>query len=179
MTTHQITLILGGVRSGKSTHAQQLAMTYARVCFIATATAGDAEMHQRIQTHQAARPSHWTTLEVPLNIPQSLGSSQEYDAILLDCLTMLTANILMQYPDGTAYPVVESRLDEEVDSLMKTIQTSSADWIIVSNEVGMGVVPPYELGRYYRDLLGRANQKIASIANHVLFMVAGIPMVIK
>jgi adenosylcobinamide kinase/adenosylcobinamide-phosphate guanylyltransferase len=179
MTAKKITLILGGVRSGKSTYAQQLASAYSKACFIATATAGDEEMRQRITTHQASRPSHWITLEAPSNVSAALLTVPHCDVILLDCLTMLTANILMQFPEGTAYPVVEARVDEEIRHLIATVQSGKADWVIVSNEVGMGVVPPYELGRFYRDLLGRANQHIASIASNVVLMVAGIPMTIK
>jgi adenosylcobinamide kinase/adenosylcobinamide-phosphate guanylyltransferase len=176
----KITFILGGARSGKSHYAQQLASQRGKnVLFIATAQAFDAEMQQRITAHQQERPQHWRTLEVPLNVSQALAHHRyPAEIILLDCLTLLVSNILLA--SGTEENVDEQRVteavDREVNELLDWVATHSADWIIVSNEVGLGLVPPYPLGRVYRDVLGRANQKIAAKAEEVFFMVAGLPL---
>lgn len=179
----KLTFILGGARSGKSHYAQQLASQRGQsVLFIATAQAFDAEMRQRIKLHQQERPQHWKTLEVPLNVSQAL-TKQFYpaDIILLDCLTLLVSNILLA--TGAEENVDEQKMteavDREVNELLDWAAMHSADWIIVSNEVGLGLVPPYPLGRVYRDVLGRANQRIAARAEEVIFMVAGLPLLLQ
>jgi len=176
-----LTLILGGARSGKSSYAQNLAGQRAgRVLYIATATAGDEEMAQRIAAHRASRPATWGTLEAPLQVAQALRAHPDpASLILLDCLTVLTSNILMTLPEDVPAGQAQAALDSELEDLLASIAAGPADWIIVSNEVGLGLVPPYPLGRLYRDLLGRANQRLAQVADEVLFMVAGLPMKLK
>jgi adenosylcobinamide kinase/adenosylcobinamide-phosphate guanylyltransferase len=177
----KLTMLLGGARSGKSTHAQRLAEQHGgRVVYLATATAEDDEMSERIVKHQQERPAGWLTREIPHNVAAALANLPvKADIVLLDCLTMLVSNVILlrvtdfDHPDESA---ASERVEAEIASLLNTIQTSSADWIIVSNEVGLGLVPPYPLGRIYRDLLGRANQQIVTYADEVYWMVAGIPV---
>jgi adenosylcobinamide kinase / adenosylcobinamide-phosphate guanylyltransferase len=176
-----ITLILGGARSGKSSYAQSLAEATGRsVTFIATAQALDEEMSGRIQKHRAERPAGWETLETPCDIA-SHGPQIKSDVVLLDCITLLISNLLMQ-------SVKDDRVDEapfmlavqkEMEGLIAATHTQNRDWFIISNEVGLGLVPVYLMGRVYRDALGWANQRLAREANTVLFMVAGIPMAVK
>jgi adenosylcobinamide kinase/adenosylcobinamide-phosphate guanylyltransferase len=175
-------LILGGVRSGKSAYAEQLAARYGtRVLYIATAEAYDDEMRDRIRRHQAGRPTTWLTLEAPLNVGSGLEQvSGEFDAFLLDCMTLLTSNVLLAHEEKPV-ETIEAAANQEIEALLAAhrSRTQSAPLIIVSNEVGMGVVPPYPLGRIYRDLLGRINQQLARNADRVILMVAGLPMELK
>ena len=177
----RLTLILGGARSGKSTFAQQLAEgRFVQVVYIATARGLDREMEARIFVHKQARPSHWVTFEIPSNVGGRLKEIPlQSGGVILDCLTMLVSNLLMDIPSDNeeldqveAFAAVQTEMDELVDA----IQGSEADWIVVSNEVGLGLVPPYPLGRLYRDLLGRANQRLAACADEVFFLIAGIPV---
>lgn len=177
----KLTFILGGARSGKSAYAEKLAREFAgQVTYIATAQALDQEMLQRVAAHRQARPAAWVTLEIPLGVGQALLAGPAVAGlVLLDCLTLLVSNLLMQVctPAGELDETAGSALvDEEIENLLRAVRLSEADFIIVSNEVGLGLVPPYPLGRAYRDLLGRANQRLASQADQVIFMVAGIPM---
>ena len=176
-----LTLILGGARSGKSSYALKLAKESGKpVTFIATAQAFDNEMSARIQKHKAERPAHWQTLELPLNIASSVSQIKS-DAVILDCVTLWATNLMMQFVkddlvDETPYL---NAIQNEIEELLAIIQNTNQNWFIVSNEVGLGLVPPYQMGRVYRDGLGWANQRIAKAADTVLFMVAGLPMTIK
>lgn len=177
----QLTFILGGARSGKSTFAENKAKKLGgRVVYIATAEAKDEEMAARIEVHKRERPSHWQTVEIPINVGQTVTSQQiDADIILLDCLTLLITNVLMavnQDPDVIDERASNTAVLAEVEELVTAVAAGNAHWIIVSNEVGLGLVPPYPLGRIYRDALGRANQLIARAADRVYFMIAGIPM---
>jgi adenosylcobinamide kinase/adenosylcobinamide-phosphate guanylyltransferase len=180
-----LTLILGGARSGKSAHAEQLAAARGGpVLYVATAEAWDEEMAARIAAHQAQRPPIWTTLEAPRRtgaaITRALAAHPDAIAtVLVDCLTLLASNVLLSLPDPEAGDAAEAALRAEVDALLAAYAVSDSAWIVVSNEVGLGVVPPYPLGRVYRDALGRANQQLAAAADEVLFMVAGLPMKVK
>jgi len=177
----RLTLILGGARSGKSSYAQSLAEeTGKSVTYLATAEALDDEMSVRIQKHRAERPPHWETLEIPLGISSHTGQIKT-DLVVLDCITLLVTNILMQFVKDDLVeeaPFIRA-LQKEVDELITEIRTGKQDWIIISNELGLGLVPPYQMGRVYRDLLGWANQRLARAADKVIFMVAGIPTIIK
>ena len=176
-----ITLILGGARSGKSSHAQSLAeRTGKSVTFLATAQALDEEMSARIQKHRAERPAGWETLEIPCDIAAH-GPQIKSDVVILDCITLLVSNLLMQYVKDDLVEEAPFMLtvQKEVEGLIGIIREQKQDWLIVSNELGLGLVPPYQMGRVYRDALGWANQRLAREADHVLFMVAGIPMVVK
>ncbi len=181
--SYHLTFILGGARSGKSSYAQRLAAELNEsVLYVATAEAGDEEMQARIAAHQAERPAHWRTLEAPRNVGPSINAflhDSNADVILLDCLTLLANNVIVPLPEPVSYDAAEQAIMAEVDSLLTTYLSHTAHWIIVSNEVGLGLVPPYPLGRVYRDALGRANQKIAAAADEVFFMVADLPMKVK
>jgi adenosylcobinamide kinase / adenosylcobinamide-phosphate guanylyltransferase len=177
----RLTLILGGARSGKSSYAQRLAEETGRsVTYLATAQALDDEMSARIQKHREERPPKWETLEIPLGV--SLHVQQiKSEVVILDCMTLLVTNVLMQFVKDDLVDEVPftQALQKEVDELMAEISNGKQDWIIISNELGLGLVPPYQMGRVYRDLLGWANQQLARAADKVIFMVAGIPTVIK
>jgi len=177
----ELTFILGGARSGKSSYAQKLAEDSGKsVTFLATAQAFDEEMSARIQKHRAERPMHWETLEVPLGIASHVKRVKS-EVVILDCITLLVSNLMMQFVKDDLVdevPFMQS-VQIEMNGLLSAIRASNQHWIIVSNEVGLGLVPPYQMGRVYRDLLGWANQSLAHEADQVIFMVAGIPMVIK
>jgi adenosylcobinamide kinase/adenosylcobinamide-phosphate guanylyltransferase len=177
----KLTLILGGARSGKSSYAQRLAWQHTGpVIYIATAQALDAEMENRIENHRLDRPQGWITLEAPRGVAAVLQQQPvKGGVILLDCLTLLVTNLLISAAPDEDHPDEAAALqavEGELEQLLPAIGASPADWIVVSNEVGLGLVPPYPLGRIYRDLLGRANQKLAATADEVFWMVAGIPV---
>jgi adenosylcobinamide kinase/adenosylcobinamide-phosphate guanylyltransferase len=174
-----ITLILGGARSGKSSFAENIAREIGHaVLFIATATAGDNEMAERIRQHQASRPAGWQTLEIPYNLGNHLASPVA-PVVIVDCITLLVSNILISLPENTPDEVVLDKICTEIDELIAAQARLGGQWLIVSNEVGLGLVPPYSLGRVYRDARGRANQAVARAAGRVILMVAGIPVVVK
>jgi adenosylcobinamide kinase/adenosylcobinamide-phosphate guanylyltransferase len=182
----EIILILGGARSGKSFFAQRLATKLGRqVLFIATATSTDEEMRRRIELHQKARPSHWRTLETPSGVAKALKEHiGDAEVVILDCLSLLIANLMSPSHDPsqlekTDIEAVEKEINAELEALLACAEDSSASLIIVSNEVGMGVVPPYPSGRAYRDLLGRASQFISERADKVYMMIAGLPIELK
>ncbi|MBC7227589.1 MAG: bifunctional adenosylcobinamide kinase/adenosylcobinamide-phosphate guanylyltransferase [Thermoflexales bacterium] len=177
----RFTLILGGARSGKSDYAQRLAAESGRpVLYVATATAGDEEMAERIARHRAARPPHWHTLEVPVNVGQALKANVAGgEVVLMDCLTLLVSNLMMDEGEEVTEDRLMARLVDELEVIVKVCAERGAHLIIVSNEVGMGLVPPYPMGRIYRDALGRANQWLAARADRVVLMVAGIPLELK
>ncbi|MGQ4810033.1 Bifunctional adenosylcobalamin biosynthesis protein CobU [Candidatus Entotheonellaceae bacterium PAL068K] len=173
----RLILILGGARSGKSAYAQQLAQTLGgdQVLFVATAEAGDADMAQRIARHRQARSSAWRTLEVPRQIGETVPRHlAEAAVVLVDCLTLLVSNIIMPLGLSPDLTEAETTVQQEVASLLHACQRSTATWIVVSNEVGLGLVPDTSLGRIYRDLLGQANQRLAAQAQAVYLMVAGL-----
>ena len=175
-----LTLILGGARSGKSRHAQEMLQAGGGpVLFVATATAGDEEMLSRIRAHQSSRPRHWTTLEAPLNVGAAIRKADFRGNVLLDCLTLLASNVLMTCPEPLDEAVYQSKMEVEIAGLLEAYASGEGQWVIVSNEVGLGLIPPTPLGRFYRDTLGRANQQLAAAAERVLLMVAGIPMQVK
>jgi adenosylcobinamide kinase / adenosylcobinamide-phosphate guanylyltransferase len=169
-----IALILGGARSGKSRYAQQLAAEFRRVTVIATARPDDVEMQRKIDAHRSERPPSWTTVEAPLGLPGALRDADSgTDLLLIDCLTLYVANVLGTR-DGSA------RLFRgHSQKICEALQSARASAIIVSNEVGSGIVPPYKSGRMYRDLLGQLNQEVARIADRVTYMVAGLPLTVK
>ncbi len=177
----RLTLILGGARSGKSTFAQQMAKELGgeQVLFVATAEAGDEEMRERIETHQRERPAGWRTLEAQRDIGRAiLEQAGEAEIVLVDCVTMLVSNLLMDAQDPFAADVETSVMDE-VRALAACTEQLSSHLVVISNEVGLGLVPPYPLGRAYRDLLGKANQMLAHRADEVYLLIAGISMQVK
>ena len=180
-TKRKITLILGGARSGKSSHAQRLAeMTGKPVTFIATAQALDEEMTARIQKHRLERPAGWETLEIQCDIAAHVTQIKS-DVVVLDCITLLVNNLLMQFvkDDLVDEVLFMEAVRKELEALIAAIHEQDQEWFIISNEVGLGLVPPYQMGRVYRDTLGWANQRLAREADKVIFMVAGIPTTIK
>jgi adenosylcobinamide kinase/adenosylcobinamide-phosphate guanylyltransferase len=169
-----VTLVLGGVRSGKSRWAQELAEKAERVAYVATAQARDAEMRAKIRRHQEDRPKHWQTLEEPLELARVLADNAlAFDLLLVDCLTVFVSNLV------EAAEADPASLDLRIQSFLATLRSVPVSVVLVSNEVGSGVVPPYPLGRKYRDVLGELNQRVAAIADNVVLMVAGLPLVLK
>ncbi len=177
LRTGTLTLILGGVRSGKSHFGQSLAQALGGddVLFVATAEARDSEMARRIELHQQSRPASWRTLEQTTNIGDALTAISDLPTVvLLDCLTLLVSNVLLDSCDELADPkLTESRLRMEVDSLCSLSDQRNGHLIVVSGEVGMGVVPESKMGRVFRDLLGWANQSFAARADATYLMIAG------
>lgn len=176
-TRKELILVLGGARAGKSSFAQALAASLGpTVTLVATAEAGDEEMRRRIEEHRRARPAGWRTLEAPLQPSLALRQSDPGDVVLVDCLTLLVSNLMLAGPDVCS---AERRIEKEIAGLVCAYEEGRSTFVIVSNEVGMGVVPAYQLGRSYRDLLGRANQTLAARADRVYWMLAGLPVEIK
>ena len=178
-------LITGGARSGKSHFAQELALKSGKpVLFVATAVAGDEEMQQRIEEHRRTRPTAWSTLEVTAHVgkelSQKIGKAQ---VVIIDCITLLISNIFSQYADQTGQQIdasiIEKDVTDEISELVVGINRIDASSIIVTNEVGLGLVPVNEMGRLYRDLLGKTNQLLAQQASEVYLMVAGLAVPIE
>ena len=169
----ELVFVLGGARSGKSSWALHYAEEHYDSCmFLATAEVLDEEMAERVRLHKESRSSKWKLLEEPLKIAKALETEcAGEDVVLIDCLTVWLSNILMKM--GEAQVVYyQGRLLNALSRRRQTI-------IIVSNEVGAGIVPEYPLGRKFRDLAGMLNQKIVELADKVVFTIAGLPMYIK
>jgi len=173
----ELMLVLGGVRSGKSAFAVVLAARSGeRVTFVATAEAGDEEMRERIERHRLRRPEDWHTLEAPVKVGQAVLAAGA-EVVVIDCLGLLAANVMARAE--VSGDSAEGLMESEISELLDAYDRAGATLIIVSNEVGMGVVPPYPSGRQFRDLLGRANQRLAQAADRVYWMVAGLPIEVK
>lgn len=170
------TLVLGGARSGKSRYAEELAVELGGdVLYVATAEPLDEEMRRRIAEHRARRPPSWSTLEAPRDAGKAIRSCpRRPDVVLVDCITLLVSNALLGAERAGVEPARAA--GEELEALLESRAASDASWILVSNEVGMGLVPETPLGRLFRDVLGRMNQRLAAASDRVVFMVAGIPM---
>jgi adenosylcobinamide kinase/adenosylcobinamide-phosphate guanylyltransferase len=167
----KVTLVLGGAKSGKSRFAldRASALTGGKA-YIATARALDSEMAERIARHKAERSSEWTSFEEPLDIASLIRKiDKEHAVLLIDCLTLWVTNLMLGGRDTKA----------EGDTLLHALCSCRAEVFIVSNEVGLGIVPDNALARQFRDEAGRLNQKVASIADEVYFMAAGLPLKMK
>jgi adenosylcobinamide kinase/adenosylcobinamide-phosphate guanylyltransferase len=164
-------LITGGARAGKSRYAERLMRARpARHAVIATATAGDPEMAERIARHKAERDKSWDVIEQPISVRSAIRNAARPDRIvLLDCLTLWISNLMAE----------RREIDIEISGLVGTLQNAAGPVIIISNEVGLGIVPENPLARAFRDHLGRANQAVAAVAECAVFMAAGIPIVLK
>jgi adenosylcobinamide kinase/adenosylcobinamide-phosphate guanylyltransferase len=165
-------LVLGGARSGKTAFAERLAMREGRKpAYLATATALDAEMRERVESHQRGRSGRFATIEEPLALSDAIiTASMQHDVILVDCLTLWITNMLVSGDD----------VAEAVEQLAATLeQVKQTKIVLVSNEVGLGIVPDNAMARTFRDLAGSAHQRLAEICDDVYFIVAGLPMVLK
>lgn len=182
----KITLLTGGARSGKSTYALTLADAYDHRAFIATAQAFDDEMRDRIVRHKEEREGKYITIEEPIDLAGALGSlgdlchkkdckdtrdSRDISVAIVDCLTVWIGNLMHHHGNRDAYP--------EIDSLLGVLVAPPCDLILVTNEVGLGIIPDNPLARRYRDLLGKLNQRIAAVANEVILLVSGLPLTLK
>jgi adenosylcobinamide kinase / adenosylcobinamide-phosphate guanylyltransferase len=178
-------LITGGARSGKSSYAQEIAFKeHKKTLFVATAEAGDEEMAERIRSHKRNRPADWKTLETPSAVGKAiLANSGGAEIIIIDCITMLVNNIFAGYADYSKDTVnaarVESEVTREIQELIACFSKINAGFIIVTNEVGLGLVPANPIDRLYRDILGKANRMLAEKADTVYLMVSGLPVKVK
>ncbi len=167
----KVTLVLGGARSGKSAHAEALVESRPGPCvYLATAEAGDGEMAERIAAHRARRGTRWRTLEEPLELAATLAARPAGEgAVLVDCLTLWLSNLMAAERDPAA----------ETARLLEALPGVAAPVVFVSNEVGLGIVPMNPLARRFRDEAGRLNQAVAAAADRVVFVAAGLPLVLK
>ena len=185
----ELIVVTGGARAGKSDFAQRLADHLSpaasdgrtgAVLFMATAEAIDPEMADRIQRHRSSRPADWRTLEEPLHVTEAISqaSVSEDAVILIDCLNLWVSNLLIRGQD-TAHGVVEEGIYEATRRLLDNYEGGRATYILVSNEVGLGLVPGNPLGRRFRDALGKVNQMVAARADRVYLLVSGLPLELK
>ena len=174
-------LITGGARSGKSRRAQELATKAGgQVLFVATAEAGDDEMKRRIKAHRKTRPKDWATIEVTTHIGREITKNiGQAKTVIIDCITLLISNVLLRYDEKTDAAIVEKAVTTEIKELLDCLKHIKADFIIVTNEVGLGIIPGDRLSRLYRDMLGKANRMLAEKVDEVYLMVAGIPIIVK
>ncbi|MCF8002065.1 MAG: bifunctional adenosylcobinamide kinase/adenosylcobinamide-phosphate guanylyltransferase [Halanaerobiales bacterium] len=174
-----IILILGGARSGKSTSAEKIAKKISKgdVYYLATAEALDQEMEDRINKHKEQRPKEWITFEEPKYIHKPLKEVKNNSTVLIDCLTLLISNLLLESQDNKDQ--IEQTILQEVKKVIEITKKKNLNLIIVSNEVGLGLVPSYELGRIFRDTAGRINQYITKKADKVFFSISGILVDLK
>jgi adenosylcobinamide kinase/adenosylcobinamide-phosphate guanylyltransferase len=179
-----ISLVLGGARSGKSAHAEKLAAGSEKgVVYIATAQAHDDEMQQRIEIHRQRREAGWTTVEEPLALGQAIRRwSAPGNVVLVDCLTVWLSNLM--FSEQRDYPEVGRIVPPEAfarerQSLLDALGDAAGDVILVANEVGMGIVPQSAISRWFVDEAGRLNQAVAACSDRAIFVVAGLPMMLK
>ncbi len=165
-----LTLIIGGARSGKSTYAEKLVAAHpAPWTYIATAEAYDQEMRLRIAEHKVRRREGWETFEAPMELAEALEKIPPGRPVLVDCLTLWLTNQMLAGSDTEA----------EARRLTKVLSGPRGPWVVVSNEVGLGIVPENALARRFRDAAGRLNQGVAAVADQVVMMVAGLPLKVK
>ena len=182
--SRRLTLVLGGARSGKSHHAEQLALQcVGPVTYVATAGEDDEEMQLRVALHRARRPANWALVEEPMHLAEALYThAQHGGCVLVDCMTLWLNNLLFsehhEYPEPGLVTPPEA-WTAEIDALLTALPLLPGEVILVSNEIGLGVVPMGAVTRFYVDELGRLNQRLAALADNVHLLVAGIPMVVK
>lgn len=171
----EIIFVIGGCRSGKSSYALETAEKIPgnRKIYMATCVPQDDEMKQRVAKHQKERSQSWATVEVPLELPEAIReASRKENVILVDCLTLWVSNLLMEIDDG-------KKIENRIARLTAALEKVPGAIVLVSNEIGTGIVPENKLARQYRDHIGLANQAVAKTAGKVIWMVAGIPVTIK
>lgn len=175
----KIIFVTGGARSGKSSFAEKLALEFgAPLGYLATAQVLDGEMDDRVRRHRERRGAEWTAVEEPIQLAQALaGCDGNYQAVLVDCLTLWLSNLLFKY-EGSAENC-EELISEDLQQLKNTLQGMVTPVILVSNEVGMGIVPENALARMFRDIAGEANQFLAAVADEVHVVISGIPLKLK
>ncbi len=160
--------VSGGAKSGKTRFALERAQRWqGGLVYVATAEAGDAEMHTRIKAHQAERGPRWSTLEEPLDLAKAVQISHGYCAVLIDCLTLWTSNLLHHHGGDPA--AIEAR----VDDFLQALEARRTNIVVVTNEVGLGIVPANALAREFRDLAGAINQRVAALADEAVLVVSG------
>ncbi|RZM88854.1 MULTISPECIES: bifunctional adenosylcobinamide kinase/adenosylcobinamide-phosphate guanylyltransferase [unclassified Escherichia] len=178
-------LVTGGARSGKSRHAEALIGDTPQVLYIATSQVFDDEMAARIEHHRQGRPAHWHTVERWQNLDELINADiNPQSAVLLECITTMVTNLLFEYggdkdPEKWDYNAMEQAINGEIQSLIAACQCSTAKVVLVTNEVGMGIVPENRLARHFRDIAGRVNQQLAAAADEVWLVVSGIGVKIK
>ncbi len=174
-------LILGGARSGKSSQAKKIADKFNKVIFVATGLPTDEEMKKRIKRHKEERPSHWTTIEKPVEVSvclERLRANSFSGAVILDCLGFWVSNLMEEFK-GREDEEAAKEILSSAENIMNVGTSSSFEFIVVSNMVGMGLIPTAKSGRIFRDILGQVNQIAADTADNVILMVAGIKQKIK
>ncbi len=177
-----IYLITGGARSGKSSFAESLYKDNLDVVYIATSKIWDVEMEDRVKLHKESRPGEWRTFEGNYNLLEAVGEERHY---LLDCITVLTSNIMydiskdIEYIDHNLQRKIEDTVVLELDKLIDEIEFKGYELVLVTNEVGASIVPENHVSRVFRDIQGRVNQRIASLSNEVYLVCCGIPVKIK
>ncbi|MCZ6788939.1 MAG: bifunctional adenosylcobinamide kinase/adenosylcobinamide-phosphate guanylyltransferase [Chloroflexi bacterium] len=188
----RLILVTGGARAGKSGFALRLAQGLSLpaepgstpVLFVATAEAGDAEMEERIREHRSSRPAEWSTLEEPIHLSEAVSTAlsepgtRDAGVVVVDCLNLWVSNMLLAGQDSERAAIEEGVLDS-ARRLLECYQQGTASFVLVSNEVGLGLVPSHPLGRHFRDLLGKVNQLVAAEADEVYLLVAGLPLELK
>ncbi len=171
----KVTFVVGGCRSGKSGHAQKVAeaASSTRRVYIATCIPHDEEMEERVARHRNDRDGNWRTVEAPIELPDAVTAAAENgNVVLVDCLTLWTTNLLLS-------PEASPHINRYTERLIDALDRSGCPVILVSNEVGAGIVPENRLARLFRDVMGTVNQRIAAVADEVIWTVAGIPVTIK
>ena len=169
----RVMLVTGGSRSGKSRYAMEQALAYDQRVFIATAPVCDSEMAERVAAHQEERAGRFTTVEEPIDLAGVFGClPADCDVVLLDCLTVWAGNLMFEHGEN-------AREFAELDALLELLKDPPVNVILVTNEVGCGIIPEHAMARRFRDLAGTINQRVAEIAGEVVFVVSGIPVKIK
>lgn len=185
----KLVMVTGGSRSGKSIYAEDLCLEKgANIAYVATANIYDDEMANRVSLHKSRRGEQWTNYEVPLDLIPYIDCFKEHDYILVDCITMLVLNIMFSYGydldddevlDLALYSKIENQVLADIQRQLQELKRTNTSFVIVTNEIGLGIVPDSKITRLYRDIVGRVNQYLANLSDEVILLVSGIPLKIK